>query len=431
MKLKNISKFIIVFVCALLINSSNFNNSYADDHTPQRKIINELKKEIIDLGAKPVKKKHIFYSLKKWTKELETQLDKLKKIDALKAEILKELEALGEKPLSDEAKELEADEEIIALRKLLEDVKAKKKEAEEKKKKDAKLAEEKKKKEAKISVAIEMLKDELAALGEEPIIDTSDIDSDEKIKALKKQIKDIKEKRKAEKAEADKKAKEEAKAEERKQTRLDAIETVRKEILFLGETPMAEYEFTSEDKFIAALREQLEEIKKIKEEEEFKINAEIPEWYQTMPQSSETIMFARGSAISADLDNSEQRAVENALIKLSTQMKNRISSKTNLVIKEAGVDADLTLKTEMQRISNIVVKNATIRGYKIFKTKMAMLANGKYRTFVVIEFPVSLAYKNFIADLDNSVTVKAEINKLKDTDAFKELEQYVAEFSGA
>ena len=31
--------------------------------------------------------KHIFYSLKKWTEELETQLDKLKKIDALKAEI--------------------------------------------------------------------------------------------------------------------------------------------------------------------------------------------------------------------------------------------------------------------------------------------------------------------------------------------------------
>ena len=46
------------------------------------------------------------------------------------------------------------------------------------------------------------------------------------------------------------------------------------------------------------------------------IKAEIPEWYQTMPPSSETIMYARGSAISADLDNSEQRAVENALIKL-------------------------------------------------------------------------------------------------------------------
>ena len=43
MKLKIISKFIIVFVCALLINASNLNSVYADDHTPKRKIINELK----------------------------------------------------------------------------------------------------------------------------------------------------------------------------------------------------------------------------------------------------------------------------------------------------------------------------------------------------------------------------------------------------
>ena len=420
MSIKNITKFVTIVLCVVMINTSYINNVYADDHTPKRKLINELKEEITDLGGDPIKRKSLFSSLQKWIDQLEAQLKKLKKIELLKTELKKELESLGEKIESDENKELEADEQIIALRKQIDDAKAKKKTAEEKKKRDAKIA-----------VAVEMLKDELATLGEDPVIDTSDIDSDEQIKTLKKQIKDIKEKREAEKAEADKKAKEEAKDEERKQTRLNAIETVRKEILFLGETPMAEYEFTSEGKFIAALRDQLEDIKKLKEEEEFKINAEIPEWYQTMPQSSETIMFARGSAISADLDNSEQRAVENALIKLSTQMKNRISSKTNLVIKEAGVDADLTLKTEMQRISNIVVKNATIRGYKIFKTKMAMLANGKYRTFVVIEFPVSLAYKNFIADLDNSVTVKAEVNKLKNTEAFKELEQYVAEFSGA
>ena len=39
-----------------------------------------------------------------------------------------------------------------------------------------------------------MLKDEIAAL-EEPEIDTSDIDSDEQVKALKEQIKKIKEKK--------------------------------------------------------------------------------------------------------------------------------------------------------------------------------------------------------------------------------------------
>jgi DNA repair exonuclease SbcCD ATPase subunit len=417
---RNISKLFIVIFSVFILSVSSVNYSYADNHLSKKEIVKELKKEINNLGGTPVKRKHLLSSLTKWIDELKLQLEKLKKVDALKAELNKELEDLGEKIETKENQEIEADEQIIALRKQIEEVKAKKK-----------AAEEKKKREAKIAVAIEMLKDELAALGEEPVINTSDIDSDKDIKALKKQIKDIKEKRKVEKAEAKKKEEEERKAEERKQTRLDAIEKVKKEILFMGETPMSEYEFTTEDEYIAALRKQVEEVKELKEAEELKINAEIPEWYVSMPTSSETIMYARGSAISADLDNSEQRAVENALIKLSTQMKNRISSKTNLVIKEAGVDADLTLKTEMQRISNVVVKDATIRGYKIFKTKMAAIADGKYRTFVVIEFPVSLAYKNFITEIDSSLSVKAEVNKLKNTNAFKELEQYVAEFSGA
>ena len=420
MILNKFLKSISVIVCTILISASSISISHANNHTPKWEKINELKKEIIDLGGKPEKKKSIFSSLNKWIEKLEVQLEKLKKIDAIKAEIKKELEALGEKPLSEEAKELEADEEIVALRKLLEDVKARKKEAEEKKKKDAKIA-----------VAIEMLKDEIASLGEEPIIDTSDIDSDETIKALKKQIADIKKQKKEKKAEAKKKEEEKAKAEEKKQTRLKAIEGVKKEILFMGETPMSEYEFTSEDEYIAALRKQVEELKKLKEEEEFKINAEIPDWYQSPPASSETVLYSRGNGISADLDNSEQRAIENALIKLAQQLNNRINRKVNIMAKEAGVDGDLVLKRETERITSIVIKDASIKGYKVHKTKMAPLANGKYTTFIMIEYPVSLAYKNFITEIDTNVTVKAQVNKLKNTEAFKELEQYVAEFSGA
>ncbi|MBD1108735.1 LPP20 family lipoprotein [Pelagibacterales bacterium SAG-MED50] len=420
MILNKFLKSISIIVCTILISVSSVSISYANDHSPRWEKINELKKEIIDLGGKPEKRKHILSSLSKWIEKLEVQLEKLKKIDAIKGEIKKELEALGEKPLSEEAKELEADEEIIALRKLLEDVKAKKKEAEEKKKKDAKIA-----------VAIEMLKDEIASLGEEPIIDTSDIDSDETIKALKKQIADIKKQKKEKKAEAKKKQEEKAKAEEKKQTRLKAIEGVKKEILFMGETPMSEYEFTSEDEYIAALRKQVEELKKLKEEEEFKINAEIPDWYQSPPASSETVLYSRGNGISADLDNSEQRAIENALIKLAQQLNNRINRKVNIMAKEAGVDGDLVLKRETERITSIVIKDASIKGYKVYKTKMALLANGKYTTFIMIEYPVSLAYKNFITEIDTNVTVKAQVNKLKNTEAFKELEQYVAEFSGA
>ena len=99
--------------------------------------------------------------------------------------------------------------------------------------------------------------------------------------------------------------------------------------------------------------------------------------------------------------------------------------------KEAGVDGDLVLKRETERITSIVIKDASIKGYKVYKTKMAPLSDGKYTTFIMIEYPVSLAYRNFITEIDTNVTVKAQVNKLKNTEAFKELEQYVAEFSGA
>ena len=269
-------------------------------------------------------------------------------------------------------------------------------------------------------------KDKYIVALEKQLLEIKALKQEEK-NAAKKKADELKIKQDKEKAEAKKKADE----AEKEKNRAAAIQDVRKEILFLGETPMPEYEFTSEDKYIAALRKQIDEIKKIKSEEEFKINAEIPEWYQAMPQGSETVMYARGSATSADLDNSEQRAVENALIKLSTQMNNRINTKTNIAVKEAGVDADLTLKTEMKRITSIVVKQATVTGYKIHKTKMAPLANGKYRTFIVIEFPLSLAYKAYLTNLENSTSVSANMDKLKNTEAFKELEEYVNNFTGA
>ena len=41
--IKNISKYITIFFCTVLINSANIKTSYADDHTTQRKLINKLK----------------------------------------------------------------------------------------------------------------------------------------------------------------------------------------------------------------------------------------------------------------------------------------------------------------------------------------------------------------------------------------------------
>ena len=432
MILKNISKFVIIFLCTVIISSVNFNTSLADNHNPKTIKINELKKEITELGGTPIKRKGLLSSLSKWIDQLEAQLEKLKKIEILKSELKKELEALGEKIESDEKKELEADEQIIALRKQIDDAKAKKKAAEEKKKRDAKIA-----------VAVEMLKDELAALGEDPVIDTSDIDSDEQIKALKKQIKDIKEKIKTEKAEAekkakaekaaaDKKAKEEAKAEEKKQIRLKAIEDIKKEILLMGEAPMSEYEFTTEDQYIKALRKQVEEIKKLKEQEELAKKNEIPQWWiDAENNSSESIIYVGGTADSSDIQAAKEIAEFNAKINLASQIESIINIKTDQMFKQVGIDNDEVLKREFNRISKDVSKNVSVKGYRVLKRDQLNIGNNKWRAFVVLEFKTGLAYKTFIDEVDTSQSVKADIKKLKNTEAFKELEQYVAEFSGA
>ena len=82
MILKKFSKFIIVFFCVLLINTSYVGTVYASDHTPNKQLIKKLKEEINELGAVPVKKKGIFSKEQKWIDQLEAQLDKLKKIEA-------------------------------------------------------------------------------------------------------------------------------------------------------------------------------------------------------------------------------------------------------------------------------------------------------------------------------------------------------------
>ena len=306
---------------------------------------------------------------------------------------------------------------------------------------------------AKQSVKQDMIAEiqtEIMGLGETPL--TKDeakykglLGNDKYIKALKEQLSEVKKLKEAEKHNTDKKLadakakkeKEDADAKiaeekaKKEKIRAKAIQDVKKEILFLGDTPMPEYEFTSEDKYIAALRKQIEEIKKIKEEEEAKINAEIPDWYINMPQGSELVMYSRGTADSADLDNSETMAIENAKIKLAANLKTRIDTKTNIAIKQAGIDNDETFKRETKRVSTIVVKDVTLTGYKIYKTKMAPLSNGKFRTFIIVEFPISFAYKAYLANIENNPAIKENLSKLKNTEAYKELEQSVAEFTGA
>jgi len=263
---------------------------------------------------------------------------------------------------------------------------------------------------------------EIEDLGKTPITEDQakyqgKLDKDKYIIALRKQLDETKNEKNNDKAKIEKKAEE----DKIKQNRKAAIQKYKGEITILGETPLLEFEVGSEDKYLAALKKQFDEAKIIKKEEEQKIAEAIPEWYQDMPIGTEKVMFARGTAISSDLQFSEDKAVNASLLALAKKLQNRLDSKNKLMIKEAGLGEDLTLKTNIERASTIVIKNVTVSGYKIIKTKMTPRSQGGYRTYILVEYPISLTYKNYLEEINKSSELTNKLTALKNTDAYKDL----------
>ena len=177
------------------------------------------------------------------------------------------------------------------------------------------------KKEVRDELIIE-IQDQIKELGATPITEDEakykgKLDKDKYIVALRKQLSDLKSDIEKDKKE-DKAAIEKEKKEE---NRKKAIQKYKNEIIILGETPLLEFEVVNEDKYLVALKKQFEDSKKQKEEEEKKIREAIPDWYQEMPIGTELIMYARGTAVSSDLQFSEDKAVNAAILTLAKKCK--------------------------------------------------------------------------------------------------------------
>ena len=354
-------KTIITLIFSVLLSIGLANISFADDHKVEKEIIKDLKKEIYDLGGEPVKRKHLLYSDKKWIIDLKEQIDELKK---------------------------------------------------EKEKQD------------KIEAAKLEIQKEIEALGGKPVTETKDIDKDEEIIALRKQLDELKAKKAKEKSEA-------KKSKEKKQARGEAIQSIKKEIIFLGETPISEFEINNEDKYLAALNKQLDELKSIKEQEEKEIQQSIPGWFIKIPKGSEQVIYVRGTAVVDTLQGSIDSATNAALRELGKKLETRLNSKINETVRQAGMGEDIVTKSEMNRVSSLVVKEVTISGYEVAETKMVQLDNGSYRSFILLEYPVAQVYKAFINRIERQSKLQKKLPSIKDTEAFKELEELVDQFTSA
>ena len=465
----------IIFTLLLLVTvATGYSTVSMADSDIEKQLITEMVQEIEGLGATPIKKG--LKSRKKYISALEKQLEELRRqkekearkqalMDDLRKQIL-ELNPdakLGADESADAKDELDQDKDIIALKKELEDLKKAKQKADEKKKAEKKKAdekrkaekkkadekkkaeekrkaekkkadEEKKKADEKKKALMDELKKQILDLDPEAKLVTdgaSELDQDKDIIALKKQLEDLKNKKAEEKKKADEKKKAEEAKEKAKERRLAAIVRVKKEIYLLGGTPVAEFEVETQDAYIEALKNQIEELKKQKEAEEKEIAEAIPEWYLMPPQGTDVLMYVRGTAVSDQLQLALDFATNAALKNLGKKVETRVASKAKMTVRQAGIGEDQASKTEINLISSTVMEEVTLSGYKTVETKLVSLDSGSYRAFILIEYPVAKAYKSYIEKIEKSSKLKGRLTTIKNTDIYKELKKAVAKYSGS
>ena len=98
---------------------------------------------------------------------------------------------------------------------------------------------------------------------------------------------------------------------------------------------------------------------------------------------------------------------------------------------EAALGSDSATKTKISFIAQRVVKEVTVSGWEIVEGKIVDSGDGNFRSFILIKYPVAQVYKAFINRIEQSPELKSSVTALKNTETFKELEQYVSEFTGA
>ena len=388
----------------------------------------EVEDKIIALGAEPITKKNtlpvdeVLKGLQNQLTELENLQDKDKQEEnrqVLKKQIENQIIELGVEPITKE-KKFANDEEISALRNQLEETKKIKLKTIQDKIKELKIALEKKEKKERLDILKEEIESEIILLGAKPVTENSEFANDENVIALEKQLQqlriDAENKENADNLEAD---------------RQKVIAEIQQNILELGETPISEYLVNNEDEFINVLNKQLEKIKSIKEQEEKEIQESVPNWFIMMPKANEKVIYVRGTAVVDTMQGSIDTATNAALRDLAKKLETRLAAKVNETVIQAGIGEDITTKSEIIKVTTLVVEEVTIIGYEISKNKIFKMNNGKYRTFILLEYPVANLYKAFINRLENNKAMQKQLDQIKNTETYKELEAYVIEFTGA
>ena len=133
------------------------------------------------------------------------------------------------------------------------------------------------------------------------------------------------------------------------------------------------------------------------------------------------MLYARGTAVSGDMQLSIDKASIAAKRSLADKLKSIISSKTQMFAKEAGMDENTKIYNELEQITSNTINETKIGSYNEFKSKTVLIGS-KYRTFFVLEYPIVEAYKILVPKIENNPILEGNVQT---SQAYKDLEKEI------
>ena len=147
----------------------------------------------------------------------------------------------------------------------------------------------------------------------------------------------------------------------------------------------------------------------------------VPDLYTKMPDNEDAI-YAVGTAISPELQLSNDIAILSAKTTLADRINGRLNSITKSFMTKVGsTDADASVINEISTATKNIIADVDVAGYKVKESKI--VSNGiQYRVYVLLEYSDEEAQKILLNRLKKD---KMLLSKLKANEAFKELEKDV------
>ena len=147
----------------------------------------------------------------------------------------------------------------------------------------------------------------------------------------------------------------------------------------------------------------------------------MPEWYTKIPEDEESI-YAVGTAVSPDLQLSNDIAILLAKRTLADRINGELRSQTKSFMSKIGTDANSSVLNEIETVTSNLIADVDV-GYRVKESEVVV--NGtEYRMYVLLEYSSAEATKILMNRLKRE---KQLLSKISALNAFKELDNKVNE----